>query len=85
MTASQIAPAPANYTQDPIRHLWLDLPVLAIEGDGDGQITAVLPETGERLTVATSAATEDAPGEELSVYDQLRRLIDAAERAELFG
>lgn len=85
MTAPQITPGPAGYTHNPARHTWTDLPVLAVEGDGDGTITAVLPQTGERLNVSTSAATEDAPGEELSPYDQLRRLIDAMEAAEFLG
>jgi hypothetical protein len=85
MTDPQIIPAPAGYTANPTRHLWMDLPLIAVEGNGDGEITGVLPETGERLTVSTSAGDENNPGEELNTYDQLRRLIDAMEKVDFFG
>ncbi|MEU7591188.1 hypothetical protein AB0A95_33450 [Micromonospora sp. NPDC049230] len=80
----QIQPAPVGSTVDPTAHRWQGYSVLAIESAGDATITAVLPETLERLTVST-LDTEDAPGEELNTYDQLRRLIDAMEAVEFFG
>lgn len=81
---NQIAKATAGYTSGP-QHTWTGYGLMAIEQRDDFTLTGVFGETGESLTVSSLSGNEDDPGDELSIYDQLRRLIDQAEKVDLFG
>lgn len=53
-------------------HLWGEFPVLAIETGGYNDLTAVDPYTGNTVRI-------DLTGQDATVYDSLRRLIDRLE------
>lgn len=65
---------------------WQSFAQLAVETDGYGDLSAIDPYTGRRLTAPV--ATESgygSPSANLSIYDQLRRLVDELERSEFMG
>ncbi len=60
-------------------------PQLVIETDGYGDLSAIDPYSGRRLTAPVCNTAGYGTGSaNLSIYDQMRRLIDELERSEFW-
>jgi hypothetical protein len=65
---------------------WQSFAQLAIETDGYGDMSAIDPYSGRRLTAPVASVSGYGTGSaELSVYDQMRRLVDELERQGFLG
>jgi hypothetical protein len=65
---------------------WQSFAMLAIESDGYGDLSAIDPYTGRRLTAPVGTREGYGTGSiGRSVYDQMRMLIDEMERSQFLA
>lgn len=64
-------------------HFWSMFAMVAVEGDGYGGLEAVNPGNGATLYVGAKPGTDF--NQPFDIYGQLRRLVDAMERARFLG